>query len=137
MNKLLVISSTSFLLPISYALYQYHNLTITQYILAGLLFCNCIISCTFWFYPIRHSVINKIDSFFAKMSFIFYSIYILVYHNISLSAKFLFILILHQSIKQFKNSGYYSRCNWCCNEHIFYHFIFHFLVSLGCFFAFI
>jgi hypothetical protein len=106
-------------------------------ILAGLLFLNLIFSSFFWINPIPYNGIHILDGIFGKISLFLFSIYILFHKKIGITRKIVFLCILGLGLFLFYYSNEYSREDWCCDEHIFYHFIFHIMVASGCSLSFI
>jgi len=132
----LYVSALFLLLPIT--IFMYSNKTnIYESFLVALLTINIILSLLFWTNPIKHSYMHFYDALFARISFIAFSVYILFIKDIEYQIKFLFLIILFSSFIMIYYSNKHSKQNWCSNNHIGCHAIFHFLISIGCCFAFI
>lgn len=110
---------------------------IYESVLATLLTINIILSLLFWTYPIENSMFHIYDGIFGKISYIFFSIYILFIKPIKYKLKMLSLVILLFVSVVFYYSNHYSRMNWCSKAHLGWHSIFHFLCSFGCSLAFI
>jgi len=135
MNDLSI--TTLFLLfPIIIFLYN-KNKTIWEYILALLLVTNIFLSFLFWSNPKENSLIHFYDGILAKILYIFFPIFILLIKEIHYKIKLVFLLILFISSIMFYYSNINSKKKWCSHEHLVYHCIFHFLISIGSSIAFI
>lgn len=150
LHKILIITSSCFAIPLAYFIYT-HTFYIDsigsissiirqhwmQWFLFFMLLGNMICSWIFWWNPIKHSIIHKIDAMFAKLSFLFFPTFILFIHNIDWTHKHLFCQMLYRALYYFIKGARHSFKHWCCFEHIVNHAIFHIIVSCGCIFAFI
>jgi hypothetical protein len=104
-----------------------------EYFLVFLLLINISLSFYFWLRePIKKSDIHFYDGIFAKISVFIFTIYILFVKETIFYIKLLFIILLIISFYFFYYSNYYSSIEWCCQEHIQYHSVFHFFISIGC-----
>jgi hypothetical protein len=138
MNNFFLSITTLFLFfPISLFLLYNKKKTIWEIVLALLLLINIIISFLFWTISKEKSLIHFYDGIFAKISYILFSIYILFIKVIPYKIKLLFLIILFLSSIIFYYSDIHSTKNWCSKEHLIFHSIFHFLISIGCCVAFI
>ena len=113
------------------------NKTNWEYILALLLLTNIFVSFLFWSNPIEDSLIHFYDGILAKLSYILFPIYILFIKDIKYKIKLAFLIILFISLIMFYYSNINSKQNWCSYQHLIFHSIFHFLISVGCSIAFI
>ena len=133
---ILSITTLFLLFPIIIFLYN-KNKTIWEYILALLLLTNIFISFLFWLNPIENSLIHFYDGILAKISYLLFPIYILFVKDINYKIKLASLMILFISSIMFYYSNINSKKNWCSQEHLVCHSIFHFLISVGCSIAFI
>jgi hypothetical protein len=106
-------------------------------VLALLLFVNIILTNLFWTNPIKNSYIHKYDSIAARLSYIAFPIYILFIKNIGYEMKLLFLIVLLSSLFMIYHSDICSKGEWCSQEHIKCHTIFHLMSSIGSSIAFI
>ena len=135
MNSFYLSLSTLFLFfPIIIFLYN-EKKTNWETILALLLLINIILSFSFWINPIEKSTIHIYDGFFAKISYILFTIYILFIKEIDYKIRIVSLIILLLTLIMFYYSNIKSK-KWCSNQHIVYHFIFHLVSSMGCSIAF-
>jgi hypothetical protein len=130
-----LVSSLFLLIPICIFLYK-NKKNIWETILASLLVINIILSILFWSNPEEKSRIHFYDSIFAKISYILFPIYILFIKEINYQMKLLFLIIYLLSSIMIYYSNVHSTNEWCCQEHLHCHAIFHVLISLGCSIAF-
>ena len=136
MYKINLSKSTLFLLfPLIIFIFNKKNNY--EIFLSLLLLTNIILSFLFWSNPVKNNIIHFYDGLFGKISFLIFSIYIIFIKNINYKIKLLFIIILIFSLIMFYYSNYYSKNKWCSKKHLFYHSIFHYLISCGCCIAFI
>jgi hypothetical protein len=132
------LSITSLLLLFPIIIFKHNNnQTIYKKILVLLLLINIMLSFLFWINPIENSILHYYDGIFAKISYIVFIIYILFVKKINYKIKLIFIIILFVASFMFYYSNINSKKIWCSKKHIIIHSIFHFLASIGCFFAFI
>jgi hypothetical protein len=109
------------------------NKNFIEYILASSLIPTIIFSQFFWYNPIKHTLIHKIDAITAKIVIFSCISYTLLYKY-----KFSFLIILLAIAISFYFSNYYSNQEWCSNKHIFCHgsgHIFCFIATLYTFSA--
>jgi len=132
------LSITTLFLLFPIILYVYNNKkNIFETILVSMLLSNFILSFLFWINPIEKSSIHFYDGIYAKISYIVFSIYVLFIKDLIPKRKIIFLIILFLSSIMFYYSRENSKKNWCSKEHLIYHSIFHFLISIGCSIAFI
>ncbi len=136
-NHYLVLSSCLLIIPIIYFICNFKNNNF-KILAALLLSLNIILSILFWRKAEYKSIIHKLDGLFAKLSFIYFILYILFlkeynikYHKRILIIFFIIILIL------FYFSDKYSKKSWCSRKHIIVHSIFHLFITTGSLIAFI
>lgn len=143
----LVFSSFLFLLPL-YIFFNKSKKNNYEYGLSFLIYINFILSILFWLNPIKQSIMHKIDVFFARVSFVCISLYILFVKNNYLQNKntcqitkfqfiSLLILIFICISTMVYLSNYYSTREWCCNEHFICHCFFHIFAVMGITIAFL
>ncbi len=125
MKKLLIVTSLLFLIPF------YISKMRNEIIISILLFINTICSVFFWYDPIQHSMIHRIDAIFARISILFFTMYMLFYKKTEIIMKNMYLSILINGIIMFYFSDFYSNIEWCSNDHIKYHFIFHIFIIIG------
>lgn len=125
---------TSDLFSISIIIYFLTNNTnLEKNILAFSFFLCFIFSQLFWYNPIEHSLIHKIDAIISKINVFLFVIFLLFYKKLSLCVKSLYIFLGVLSILAFYRSDFFSRKEWCCDDHLFNHILLHicaFFVSL-------
>lgn len=138
MNNLYLVGSTNYLLfPIILFAMNLRTVDIYQVYLAILLSINVCLSFLFWINPVKHSVIHLCDGFFAKLSVIVFSFYIFFMKKIDVFMKIYFAIILIFASKCFYYSNHYSSIEYCTNEHVTYHSMFHMCIGLGSVVAFV
>uniref|UniRef100_A0A6C0BB42 Uncharacterized protein n=1 Tax=viral metagenome TaxID=1070528 RepID=A0A6C0BB42_9ZZZZ len=111
--------------------------TVSETILAFLLFANISFSFFFWLYPTQNSIIHLYDGVLAKISYIVFFIYILFIKEIKYKFKLLFLMIFLFSAGMFYYSNHYSKESWCSKQHLVCHSLFHLLISIGSAIAFL
>lgn len=139
-NYYLIFSSLLLFIPILIHIFKNilkKNNTRKQDIICLIILCNIIISCLFWYNPIKYSLIHKIDGIYAKISFCIILYYILLIKKSNIINKLKFLLILFFTIISFLYSNKFSSDVWLCYEHLICHLIFHIFISIGACFAFI
>jgi len=136
-HKILITSSTFFLLPILYITIFAENRNCYEKFLSILLLFNFILSVMFWHNPIKKSIIHKIDGILAKSSVVIFFIYISFIKEIDFFYKLLFYSFFIICMFFAKVSNVLSRKNWCSDSHVFIHFLMHFIGICGSLFAFI
>lgn len=87
-----------------------------EYILVLFIITVIISSQLFWNNPIKGSTIHIIDAIIAKIVIITLILYTLIY-----KFKFSFLFVLLLIAISFYFSNYYSKQEWCCNEHLCCH----------------
>jgi hypothetical protein len=102
-----------------------------------LLLTNIFLSFLFWLNPIKNSLIHFYDGILAKISYILFTIYILLIKDIKYKIKLAFLIILFISSIMFYYSNVNSNKKWSSYEHLVCHSIFHLLISIGASIAFI
>jgi hypothetical protein len=123
--NVLVISSLLFFIP----LFICNRKNIYEIALSLLFFINIICSCIFWSNPIQYSMIHQIDGVLAKISIILFTSYVIFYKKQIIKNIYLSTLI--NCCIMFYFSDYNSRIEWCSNNHIICHFIFHIFIIIG------
>ena len=114
-----------------------NNKNLEKNILAFLLFLCIVSSQLFWCNPIHHSLTHKIDAIIAKINAFIFVSFVLFYKNLSLYVKFLYILLGVLSIVAFYRSDYFSRKEWCCDEHLINHGLLHIAAFFGSLYVFL
>jgi hypothetical protein len=133
-NHYLIVSTLLLFIPIIFFMKKTKK-NIYEYFLVLLLIINIFLSCVFWKDAKKYSLIHLFDGFFGKTSLFLFTIYIL-YHKKN-EQHIIYLTILFLSMIAFYYSNLYSSRDWCCNKHIFYHSIFHLLISFGACYAFV
>jgi len=136
-HKILIFSSTFFILPFLYLTYFVETPNETELYLSKLLLGNAIISLLFWHNPIKHCTIHKLDSFLVRVSVITIFIYIACIKQIEYTYKSLFFTLYAFFLGLAKLSNVFSRKEWCSDQHIFYHFLMHIVGISGSYIAFL
>ena len=139
-NHLLLLSSFFFLIPVyifikKFVLYREH-LFIFEYILAGFILFNIVASLLFWYNGNKHSCFHIVDGIFAKISLITFIVYVLFFKKMPYYIILLFFIVLSLVIYFIYCSNYYSTIQWCSEQHIFHHAMFHACASMGAIYAF-
>jgi hypothetical protein len=135
----LSITSLFLLFPIFYY-FQFSSSksrNIYETILVALLIGNVCLSFSFWMNPIEHSTVHMFDGIIGKISFVLFSIYILIFKDITPKMKTFFVFILSCAILCFYYSNIYSKQHWCSEYHVMFHSMFHYFISIGSSIAFI
>ena len=127
-NKCLCVTSSSCL--ISCLLNNNYN------ILSFLLFATYIFSQLFWFNPIQHSLVHKIDSIVAKTSISCFIIYTLIFKELTFLLYYSYIFIVLNILLMSYLSNIESTKKWCSDKHILYHGLLHIFCFIGSFYAF-
>ena len=133
---ILSITSLFLFFPIIVFIYKDDN-NLYETLLALLLYINIILSSLFWTNPIQNSVIHFYDGIFGKISFFLFTIYILFVKQVDYRLKLAFLGILIVSLTVFYQSNEHSKREWCSNNHVLCHSIFHILISIGSSIAFL
>ena len=139
-NRILLISSLFFLIPIyvfikKIVLYREY-IYIFEYVLAAFILFNIFASLLFWYNGKKNSGFHVVDGLFAKISLIVFIIYVLFFKKIPYYMIFLFLVLLTYVIYFLYCSNYYSTIQWCSEQHIFHHAMFHACASMGAIYAF-
>jgi hypothetical protein len=132
----LCITSGLFLLVLIFYFFSIHK-SLEKNVLAGALFFCLLFSQLFWYNPVDGSFIHKMDSIIAKLNSFLFIIYMLLYKKLSGLVLFLYLLLGILTICAFYRSDYYSRKQWCCDEHLFNHGLIHIAVLFGMLYSFI
>ena len=132
----LSITTLFLLFPIIIFFYN-KNKTIWEIFLVLLLLTNIILSFLFWSNSTEKSLIHFYDGIFAKISYILFSIYVLFIKDTKYKIRLAFLIILFASSIMFYYSNNNSTKNWCSRQHLVFHSIFHFLISIMSSIAFI
>ena len=135
-NHYLLLSSLFVLLPLYFFYLKTHK-NYYEYILAGLLVINMVLSLLFWSNPIKNGLIHKIDAFFARISLICFILYIVFLKENSILDKVIFIGLSLIAISMFLCGDKESSKNWCSKNHINFHMCFHLLSFLAACYAFL
>ena len=114
-----------------------NNKNLEKNILSFFLFLCLVLSQLFWYNPIKHSVIHKVDTIIAKINVILFVCFILFYKNLSWQHKLLFILLGILSIFAFYRSFCFSSKEWCSDDHLFNHGLLHIAGFFGSLYAFL
>ena len=131
----LVGSSLLFIIPIAIFLMK-HKKNVWEYVLCILLFINFILSLLFWSQPIQHSTIHIYDAIFGRISLFLFIFYIFFIKHFVVAVKLLCFVVLFFILILFYYSDVYSSKEWCSDNHIMCHFVFHMFISIGCSLAF-
>lgn len=126
-HYLLVLSS--FLLLLNFAI-------IRNKLLSALVLANFATSIAFWMNPIQKSFLHTVDSFFAKLSLLVFTVYMMFIKGATSRDRFLYVLVLSFTVIMAFFSNIFSRSEWTCTEHILCHFVFHIFSNIGLFVIF-
>jgi hypothetical protein len=138
MNNLYLVGSTNYLLfPIILFAMNLQKMDRCRIFLAILLLINVCLSFLFWINPVKNSVIHLCDGLFAKLSVIVFSFYVFFIKQVHIFIKIYFAMMLLFALYCFYYSNKYSSIEYCTNEHVTCHSIFHMWVGLGCIVAFV
>jgi hypothetical protein len=133
---LLYRSSHIFLLPfLVYILFI--KKTRMQSVLLSAIYANFVFSIAFWYKPIKHSLIHKIDAIAARTSILLSILYTLLLRNLSFYLLFWYVLSMITMFFFFYMSNVFSSNKWCCVPHIICHFMSHIFACVGIFFIMI
>ena len=135
-HRILCLSCLGFLLPVLFYIFYRESSTICTF-LAILIISNVIASIFFWKDALQHGFFHKIDAILARITFICGIGYILLSKTMTPIGWFLFGMILGNVGFHLYLSNEYSVKEWCCPEHIYYHFIFHLSIPAGFMFCFL
>lgn len=111
--------------------------TLEKNILSVVLFLCLLLSQLFWCNPIRGSIIYEMDKIIAKLTAFLITIYILFYKKTSGFILFLYLLLGIFTIYAVYKSHYYSRKEWCCDDHLFNHSLIHIAALFGILYVFL
>ena len=136
-HKILVFTSSFFILPFLYLYLFVENPNPYEISLSILLLFNFILSILFWHSPIKYSYIHKMDGYLAKIMVALVFIYIAFIKEIEQYYKFVFYGFYLLFMNMAKLSNTFSRKLWCSNSHIFCHFLMHLSGIIGFSIAFI
>jgi hypothetical protein len=120
------------LLTIIFFIFYVKNKSPFEYILAGLLVVSILLSQMFWSNPIQHSRIHRIDAVVAKLTIATFILYTLLY-----KFRYSYLLVLSALFITFYWSHSYSSQEWCSEQHIVWHGIFHVWCVIASFYAFL
>jgi len=136
-HNYLRITSISFLFAFFYFLmYSLDSETSTmEYILAGMILVLFICSQLFWYDPVQGSDMHLIDAMVAKSSIVVFILYTLLYKPMTEIVFFSYMVLFACLVTCFYYSNWYSKKEWCCDEHIFYHGLLHMVCYLGLYYA--
>jgi hypothetical protein len=139
-HRLLLISSLFFLIPVYIFMKKFvvnrEYLDIFEYVLVGFVIFNICASSFFWYNGNKNSCFHIIDGIFAKISFVFFVIYVLFFKKLPLFMILLFLFLLSLVVYFVYCSNYYSKIEWCSESHVFHHAMFHACASMGAMYAF-
>jgi hypothetical protein len=135
----LVWSTMFFLIPLFMFFRKRHRSKYYFYenILAILLICNIVLSVLFWIGPEQYSDRHLYDGYFAKISFVLFSVYVLCVKPLSLELYRFAVTMIGMVTISMYYSNECSREKWCSQKHVVAHSLFHLLSSIGCSIAFV
>ena len=126
--QILVISSLLFfLIPYAISQYREETLDMNEYTFLFLFLAQAIVSVLFWWNPVDGSIIHRIDGRLARTTAIMAIIYLLFYKKFELP---IFVYGLFGTFIFAYLSNYHSSREWCSNDHIASHCMFHLIGSL-------
>ena len=102
-----------------------------------MLLLTFISSQIFWANPIQYSFFHKLDAVIAKISIAMFIVYTLFYKDLPHYILISYLFIILCLVCCFYYSNYYSSCEWCCDNHLFYHKLVHIFGGFGAFYAFV
>ena len=114
-----------------------NNKNLEKNILVFFLFLCLLLSQIFWFNPIKNSFIHKIDNRVAKLNAVLFILYTLFYKKLYGLILFLYLLLGILTICAFYKSNYYSKKEWCCDDHLFNHGLIHIAALFAMLYVFI
>ncbi len=129
-NQYLCWTSSLFLVSLLYV-FLHSQRPVFEYVLASLLGVLVLTSQLFWSNPIEGSTVHQIDAIVAKMVFVLFAVYTLLY---KFSASFLLLLSAMGVAFYFSNEA--STEAWCSNAHLFWHGCLHSLGVVGTLYTF-
>ena len=125
-NLLLVISFLYFLTTTTP-----HPTQKVEFLLASSLVATITLSQLFWYQPIQHSRIHKVDAIVAKTVILSCVSYTVVY-----KFQYSFLVVLSGIVSSAYSSHYYSSQEWCSDRHIVSHGGLHVLCFIATFYTF-
>ena len=132
----LFVSTILFIIPLILCL-QNSNRNVYETLLGGLLFANFVLSYLFWIDPVKNSSIHAIDALFARISILFFVLYVIFVKKTKLIYKLLFFISLCIGSLMLYYSNHHSTKEWCSGKHIQCHFLFHIFVIICVIIAFL
>uniref|UniRef100_A0A6C0HUE5 Uncharacterized protein n=1 Tax=viral metagenome TaxID=1070528 RepID=A0A6C0HUE5_9ZZZZ len=136
MNHYILSATSLFLLFPLFTFFNKIQKNIYETILAGLLIINILLSFLFWINPIEKCFVHKLDGIFGKISFVFFSIYTLLIKDLDYIFKLICWICFTIILYLFYWSSICSSNEWCCNNHLFCHSLFHLFISIACMLTF-
>jgi len=122
-----ILQKMSFLLLLTFILSFFHRVKHEIFyflqIIVGILFLT---STLFWNNPVRNSLIHRLDASIVRIAITLCILYTLIYNIPESSFLYIYFIILGLFILSFLGSNYYSRIEWCCENHILYHSFLHY-----------
>lgn len=135
-NKVLFTTGHLFLISfIVFLLYSDKN--VNECILGLCLVLTYICAALFWYNPIQHSRMHKIDAIVAKVSIVSFLLYTFFMKKLSCYVYYSYCLLFLGMIVTAYLSQYYSSQQWCSDNHIVSHGLLHTFCFLGSFYAFL
>jgi hypothetical protein len=134
---ILVISSLFLLTSLFFINFIPTKLNSFELLLTSLLVVNVTLSILFWSEPIKGSSIHCYDAIFARISLVLFTLYIWFVKKTTNMIRIIYTLVLIVSLFFIYLSNTCSKKNWCSNNHIICHFMFHVFISIGTIFAFV
>ena len=131
-HSYLCLTSGLFLIPLYiYALKRHKKMG--QHLLAFILLLCFIFSQLFWYHPVQHSLIHKVDALIAKITILLFALYTLFYKKLCLLSLVFYFLLGLLALCAFYRSNFFSTREWSCNDHLLNHGLLH----ISGFFAFL
>jgi hypothetical protein len=124
---------THYLLVLSSFLLLLNCALIRNQLLSALLLANFATSIAFWMNPIQKSFLHTVDSFFAKLSLVAFTVYMMFIKGATSRHRFVYVLVLSFTGIMAFFSNIFSRSEWTCSGHILCHFVFHIFSNIGLF----
>jgi hypothetical protein len=129
---------TSSILLVSFVFFIFYSRkNIPEITLAILVLIAFIFSQLFWNNPIQYSYIHKIDAFIAKIAILLFICYTLFYKRLGNILLYTYLCFIAFMIYFFYLSDYFSKNEWCCSSHLFYHGLSHLCCGVASLYAFI
>jgi hypothetical protein len=104
--------------------------TPAEYLLIYLILQTVFLSILFWWNPVRHSWMHRIDAWNVKLVIAISVIYTLGFKGLLVNDKLLYICLCGLLAWTYYQSHYYSSQTWCSHLHIIYHAFLHFVGGL-------